>query len=151
MSQTTQEPVTDEQTERQPTTKPGARTATKTRRARRAPRAHSESRARKAHPAGTTRTHRRRTSRARAAADGGGDRGAQTEGAVVRRLSDQYRTALRRGTGISLVTSASTFLTTWATTSDAKTLFITTATAFLAPFGARAAYEGRRDTKAANA
>ena len=65
--------------------------------------------------------------------------------------SSPYYAALLRALIVGLLSGATTFLATWSTTSDAKTLGIATATAFLAPFVARfggeGAYDTNRDTK----
>lgn len=62
-----------------------------------------------------------------------------------------YYAAFLRALVVGVLTGASTFLTTWSTTDDAKTIGIAVATAFLAPFltrfGGEGAYDMNRDTK----
>lgn len=62
-------------------------------------------------------------------------------------MGNEYRVAFVRALILGSITAAMTFLTTWATTSDPKTLFITSATAFLAPFATRFGGEGRLDSQ----
>ena len=64
-------------------------------------------------------------------------------------MTSEYRVAFVRAVILGSITGATTLLTTWATTNDPKTLFITSATAFLAPFAARFGGEGRLDTQRA--
>ncbi len=64
-------------------------------------------------------------------------------------MANEYRVALVRAVILGSITASTTFLTTWATTNDPKTLFITSATAFLAPFAARFGGEGRLDSQRA--
>ena len=66
-------------------------------------------------------------------------------------MGNEYRVAFVRAVTLGGVTAATTLLTTWATTNDPKTLFITSATAFLAPFAARFGGEGRIDNQRAQA
>lgn len=62
-------------------------------------------------------------------------------------MSEQFQAALRRALIIAVISAASTALSTWATTNDAKIIFIAAATAFLAPFIARFGGEGAYDTQ----
>ena len=65
--------------------------------------------------------------------------------------STPYYAAFLRALVVGILTGASTFLTTWSTTDDAKTIGIAVATAFLAPFltrfGGEGAYDTNRDAK----
>jgi hypothetical protein len=62
-------------------------------------------------------------------------------------MNEQYKAAFVRASITGSLTGATTFLSTWATTSNAKTIFIAGATAFLTPFVARFGGEGRIDTQ----
>ncbi len=64
-------------------------------------------------------------------------------------MNEPYKAALVRALVTGGLTSATTSLSTWATTSNAKTIFIAAATAFLTPFVARFGGEGRIDTQRA--
>jgi hypothetical protein len=64
-------------------------------------------------------------------------------------MSEQLKAALIRALIVGLVSAASTALATWATTSEAKTILISTGTAFLAPFIARFGGEGTYDSRRA--
>lgn len=59
--------------------------------------------------------------------------------------------AFVRALVVGLLSGISTFLATWSTTNDAKTIGIGAATAFLAPFlvrfGGEGTYDTNRDTK----
>lgn len=59
--------------------------------------------------------------------------------------------AFVRALVVGLLSGISTFLATWSTTNDAKTIGISAATAFLAPFlvrfGGEGTYDTNRDTK----
>ena len=57
-----------------------------------------------------------------------------------------YYGALARALIVGVLSGVSTFLATWSTTNDAKTIGIAAATAFLAPFLARFGGEGTYDT-----
>jgi hypothetical protein len=57
-----------------------------------------------------------------------------------------YYAAFLRALVVGVLAGVSTFLATWATTDDAKTLGIAAATAFLAPFLTRFGGEGTYDT-----
>ncbi len=57
-----------------------------------------------------------------------------------------YYAAFLRALVVGVLAGVSTFLATWATTDDAKTIGIAAATAFLAPFLARFGGEGTYDT-----
>jgi hypothetical protein len=65
-------------------------------------------------------------------------------------MSAQYKSALLRGVILGLLTGASTALTTFATTSDFKTILVAGGTAFLAPLIVRAAGEGSFDNNRAS-
>lgn len=65
-------------------------------------------------------------------------------------MNEPYKVAFVRAMTIGSITGSMTFLTTWATTSDAKTLFITATTAFLTPFATRFGAEGRVDSRRAS-
>ena len=62
-----------------------------------------------------------------------------------------YYAALVRASILGVLSGISTFLATWSTTNDAKTIGIAAAVAFLAPliarFGGEGAYDTNRDTK----
>jgi asparagine N-glycosylation enzyme membrane subunit Stt3 len=60
--------------------------------------------------------------------------------------STPYYGAFIRALVIGLLSGLSTFLATWSTTGDAKTIGIAAATALLAPFLARFGGEGTYDT-----
>ncbi len=62
-------------------------------------------------------------------------------------LSEQMKAAIGRGLIIAVPTAILTFLTTWSTTGDAKTLVIATGTSFLGTFLARSGLEGLYDTR----
>jgi hypothetical protein len=57
-----------------------------------------------------------------------------------------YYAAFLRAVVVGVLSGLSTFLATWSTTDDAKTVGIAAATAFLAPFVARFGGEGTYDT-----
>jgi hypothetical protein len=57
-----------------------------------------------------------------------------------------YYGAFLRALLVAVLTGVSTFLSTWSTTNDPKTIGIAAATAFLAPFIARFGGEGTYDT-----
>lgn len=57
-----------------------------------------------------------------------------------------YYGAFVRALVVGVLSGVSTFLATWSTTNDAKTIGIAAATAFLAPFLARFGGEGTYDT-----
>lgn len=61
-------------------------------------------------------------------------------------MTDQFKTALARALASSAITAAMTFLTTWQTTDDPKTLTIAAGTAFLTPLALRWGGEGYLDT-----
>jgi hypothetical protein len=60
-------------------------------------------------------------------------------------MSSPLAAAMLRGLIIGVLTGASTVLTTWSQTSDAKTLIIAGGTAFIATFLARSGLEGTYD------
>ena len=60
--------------------------------------------------------------------------------------STPYYAAFFRALVVGALAGISTFLATWSTTEDAKTIGIAAATAFLAPFLARFGGEGTYDT-----
>jgi hypothetical protein len=60
-------------------------------------------------------------------------------------LSEQVKAAAVRGLIIAVPTALLTFLTTWSTTGDAKTLVIATGTSFIGTFLARSGLEGLYD------
>lgn len=68
-------------------------------------------------------------------------------------MNTPYHGAFLRAAIVGLLAGLSTFLATWSTTNDAKTIGIAAATAFLAPFVARwggeGTYDTNRDTKMA--
>lgn len=68
-------------------------------------------------------------------------------------MNTPYHGALLRASVVGLLAGLSTFLATWSTTGDAKTIGIASATAFLAPFvtrwGGEGTYDTNRDTKMA--
>ena len=65
--------------------------------------------------------------------------------------STPYYGAFVRALVVGALSGVSTFLATWSTTSDAKTVGIAAATAFLAPFlarfGGEGTYDSNRDAK----
>jgi hypothetical protein len=60
--------------------------------------------------------------------------------------STPYYGAFVRALMVGVLSGCSTFLATWSTTGNAKTIGIAAATAFLAPFLARFGGEGTYDT-----
>jgi hypothetical protein len=60
-------------------------------------------------------------------------------------LSEQVKAAMTRGLIIAVPTAILTFLTTWSTTSEMKTLVIATGTSFIGTFLARSGLEGLYD------
>jgi hypothetical protein len=60
--------------------------------------------------------------------------------------SEQMKVATIRGLIIAILTGLLTTLTTWSQSSDAKTLVIAGATAFISTFLARSGLEGMYDT-----
>ena len=64
-------------------------------------------------------------------------------------MNAEYLSALVRGVLLAAFVGASTFLTTWATTDDEKTLIITTGTAVLGALAARFGIEGTIDSRRA--
>lgn len=66
-------------------------------------------------------------------------------------LSEQMKAAIGRGLIIAIPTAILTFLTTWSTTSDGKTLVIAAGTSLIGTFLARSGLEGLYDTRRANA
>ena len=64
-------------------------------------------------------------------------------------LSEQVKAAMVRGLIIAVPTGILTFLTTWSSTDEMKTLIIATGTSFIGTFLARSGIEGLYDTNRA--